>query len=87
MKATIRTERIYSITIGGVTKDGWREVSSWNGLIELECEGQKLICMTDEEDGLPYVFREVLGLDGEANLVPIKASRSLHEWMRRDEDE
>ncbi|QPI62419.1 hypothetical protein [Vreelandella venusta] len=82
MKATVRTERFYDIEIGGVMKEGWREVSSWNGLKELERKGEKLIVVTEDHGLMFEIFGPTVGESKESELKVVSASPSLHEWLR-----
>lgn len=82
MKATVRTERFYDIEIGGVMKEGWREVSSWNGLKELERKGQRLIVTTEQHLDLFDIFGVDIGCEKNTAIHVLTASPDLFQWLR-----
>ncbi len=85
MKATIETRRFYTITSNGVTSEGWEETSSWNGFVKLEKNGQSIIAvMEDELSSVAPIMDMLLADDHQHGLLPIKASASLHSWLRMD---
>lgn len=86
MKASIKTERIYTITANGVTKNGWREVSQWNGLVELERHGEKIIAITGAQDSILGPFADLFGLSGDCDLTPIKASPGAAKWLQGEQE-
>ncbi|RUR38527.1 hypothetical protein [Vreelandella populi] len=84
MKATVRTERFYDIEIGGVMKEGWQEVSRWNGFQELARKGEKLIVVTDDHGLMFEIFGPTVGESKDSELKVVSASPGLHEWLRSE---
>lgn len=82
MKATTRTERYYDIEIGGVSKDGWRETSRWNGLQMLERPGEQMIVVTEDHLAMFELFASITGQHNNVELRIVSASPSLHEWIK-----
>lgn len=85
MKTTIRTERIYTIVgADGSEQDGWREVSSWNGMVELERSGKKIIAMhRDEFPGTAFggLLAEMFGNANPQEFVVLKGSPDVLKWL------
>lgn len=51
MEGTVIAEKVYSVTINGVTFPDLREHSNWNGLTELRSQSAKLIVALHPADG------------------------------------
>lgn len=67
MKASLKQEQVFTLTVGDLAFPGMRVVSRWNGLMELANEKQEKLIMTDPEAGrteFNRIFDKVWGSPG-----------------------